>query len=274
VNLPNANVLTNLGAFSSNGLTVNDSAGGLTVTGTINGGTGATSITTTGGTLAIGGNPISGTNVTLAANGATGDITSSAGGTVNGGTGFVQLTAGRNVTLGAAVSAGTTATVNFGQSTGGTFATTAAITGTPVAINGGAGNDTFDFSGAPAITATLAGGGGTDTLMGRNVANAWNISGPNAGSVGGLTFSAITNLTGGTAADTLTGVAGGSAWSITGANAVTVSGMNGTSMNALVGGAGNDTFTLASAVPTFNARSQAAVAPTRWRRPMARTPGR
>lgn len=121
----------------------------------------------------------------------------------------MQLTAGKNVSLAAAVSSTAATTINFGQSIAGTFSTTAAITGTPVTINGGAFNDTFDFSGAPAITATLAGGGASDTLKGRNVANAWTISGPNAGSVGGLTFTAMTNLTGGTSTDTLTGVAGG-----------------------------------------------------------------
>ena len=53
VTLGGANVLTNLAAFTSVGLTLNDSAGGLNVTGTVNGGTGAVSITTAGGALAL-----------------------------------------------------------------------------------------------------------------------------------------------------------------------------------------------------------------------------
>jgi hypothetical protein len=163
--LGGANVLTNLGAFAANGLTVNDATLGLTVTGAVSGGTGATSITTTGGALAIGANPISGTGVTLTANdGTSGDITSAAGGTINGGTGAVQLTAGRNVTLNAAVSAGTTVTIDFGQTstTGGAFQTTSSIAGAPATVNGGVNNDTFTVGSA--LTANLAGNGGDDTF--------------------------------------------------------------------------------------------------------------
>jgi len=193
------------------------------------------------------------------------DLTTS--GTITAG-GDAQLNAVRNMTVNGVVTATGSTTINFAQSAAGTFATTAAITGTAVNINGGAGNDTFDFSGAPAITATLAGGGGADILIGRNAVNAWTVSSPNAGTVGGLTFSAIQNLTGGSSTDAFTlaagvptfngTIAGGggvdtimatdgaNAWTSTGANAGTLN--TTTTFSAitnLTGGTRADTFTFA-----------------------------
>ena len=74
------------GAFTSVGLTLNDSAGGLNVTGTVNGGTGAVSITTAGGALALASNNVSGAGVSLTGVGVT-----STGGTVNGGSGTILV---------------------------------------------------------------------------------------------------------------------------------------------------------------------------------------
>src|SRR5262249_24470786 len=49
-----------------------------------------------------------------------------------------------------------------------------------------------------------------DTLVGGNAANAWSITGKNAGQVSGVTFSGFSNLTGGARADIFAFVTGGS----------------------------------------------------------------
>jgi Ca2+-binding RTX toxin-like protein len=74
------------------------------------------------------------------------------------------------------------------------------------ALVGGAGNDTFTLASAvPTFNGSIAGGGGTDTLAATDGANAWQVTGANAGTLNTTTtFSAITNLAGGTGADTLT----------------------------------------------------------------------
>jgi hypothetical protein len=91
-------------------------------------------------------------------------------------------------------------------------------------INGGGGTDTLNYSqylAADPITVdlqtskatniggvfsniqSLVGGGGSNTLVGANTANTWNITAANAGNINGtFSFSAIGNLTGGTANDT------------------------------------------------------------------------
>ncbi|HET7922521.1 MAG TPA: filamentous hemagglutinin N-terminal domain-containing protein, partial [Gammaproteobacteria bacterium] len=120
-------------------------------------------------------------------------------------------------------------------------------------LTGGTGNDTFTVASGVTFTGNIAGGGGTDTLAATDGANAWQITGANAGSLNtSTTFSAISTLTGGSGSDTLTGPNATTAWTITGPNAVTVSGMDASSMDALVGGSGNDTFTLATGITTFS----------------------
>ena len=78
-------------------------------------------------------------------------------------------------------------------------------------ITGGSAADTFDFSTTTSgrISGTLAGGAGTNTLLGRNAATTWTLTDANVGNVratGSPTayianFTNIQNLTGGTAAD-------------------------------------------------------------------------
>jgi hypothetical protein len=91
-------------------------------------------------------------------------------------------------------------------------------------INGGGGTDTLNYSlyalvnpisvnlqtskatnigGTIANIVNLVGGAGSDTLVGANTTNIWNITATNAGNINGtFAFSAIENLTGGTANDT------------------------------------------------------------------------
>ncbi len=113
----------------------------------------------------------------------------------------------------------------------------------------------------------MDGGAGTNNFTANNVANTWNISSVNGGSVTGVSgaFSNIQNLTGGSSADsfalnggTLSGNINGGAgtnnlaadnvtnsWMISAVNGGTVTGIGGTFANIqnLFGGSGTDTFT-------------------------------
>src|SRR5207245_932037 len=91
-------------------------------------------------------------------------------------------------------------------------------------LTGGTGNDSFQLAGGT-LSGAVTGGAGIDTLIADNVANAWTITGPNAGTVTGIAggFTGIENLTSGNKNDSFT-VAGG-----------TLSG-------TIVGGGGNDTL--------------------------------
>jgi len=90
-------------------------------------------------------------------------------------------------------------------------------TGT-IIINGLAGNDTLQIStatiGGKVVTLTapvyFSGGDGTDTLIGANVANVWNITGANSGTLNNVTFDTVENLTGGASTDAFRFSAGGS----------------------------------------------------------------
>ena len=99
----------------------------------------------------------------------------------------------------------------------------------------------------------IDGGAGTNTIVGPNVANAWTITGANAGTLsptgasGATAFSNITNITGGSSDDTLTGPNAVNVWSITGDDEGTLSGIAFTSMGKLVGGTSTDGFTYTGA---------------------------
>jgi acrosin len=142
-------------------------------------------------------------------------------------------------------------------------------------VTGGTAADTFTLSGAGNITGTIAGGAGTNTLAGNNLANTWAVTGANSGTLtdtnGTNAFTGIQNLTGGTGADTFTlpggsisGVIDGGAgtdtlvsgnaantWTINGANAGTLfdGAITTTFANVenLTGGTSADNFTIVGA---------------------------
>jgi hypothetical protein len=67
---------------------------------------------------------------------------------------------------------------------------------------GGSAVDLFSVTGTGAVTLGIDGGGGSDdALVGDDVANAWIVSGANAGTLNGMAFENVENLAGGTAAD-------------------------------------------------------------------------
>jgi hypothetical protein len=70
-------------------------------------------------------------------------------------------------------------------------------------VNAGGGTNKFTATSIPPATAvTLTGGSGSNTLVGPNSTNTWDITGTNAGTLdGSVTFSAVQNLTGGSGVD-------------------------------------------------------------------------
>jgi hypothetical protein len=70
-------------------------------------------------------------------------------------------------------------------------------------VNAGGGTNKFAATSIPPSTAvTLTGGSGSNTLVGPNTTNTWDITGTNAGTLDGtVTFSSIQNLTGGSGLD-------------------------------------------------------------------------
>jgi Ca2+-binding RTX toxin-like protein len=89
------------------------------------------------------------------------------------------------------------------------------LNGTPagvkLALVAGKGNDTFRaIATASSSSVSVSGGGGSDTLVGPNVASTWKINGSNAGTVGDVTFAAVSNVSGGSADDAFKFASGGS----------------------------------------------------------------
>jgi hypothetical protein len=150
-------------------------------------------------------------------------------------------------------------------------------------IDGAAGENTFDYADAIAgimvdlglATATgaaqfanlskLTGSAHEDTLTGPKTANDWNVTGANAGDVGGLTFTGIEKLIGGSATDnfivgptgslsgmlsggggedSLTGPDAANTWQVTDADAGTLNGLVFTAIETLIGGLQQDGFTM------------------------------
>jgi filamentous hemagglutinin family protein len=121
-------------------------------------------------------------------------------------------------------------------------------------LTGGGSTDTFTLAGG-SMTDGIDGGGGSDTLVGQNITNDWQLTGAGSGTLngpGGLTFSAMETVTGGAQADSFTLVGGSVTGSINGgagsdvlmadnlANSWTI---NGADRGTLTGGTGAGAFT-------------------------------
>jgi hypothetical protein len=172
---------------------------------------------------------------------------------------------------------GTDAVVLNGSSFSDAFSVGTGTVGVNVAT--GTAQTTAFTIGLNGITAvTLKGGGGTDSLTASNQANAWVLTGSNAGTLNGnLSFASVANLTGGTGNDTFR-FAGGSlsgnldgqggtntldysqlttnvsinlatqkATSISGTWANVNAALGGSGSNTLTGANGSNTWTLTSA---------------------------
>ncbi len=68
-------------------------------------------------------------------------------------------------------------------------------------VAGGNQGDTFSLEAGGSLSGELDGGEGDDELSGPEADSTWNITGPNAGSIAGISFTEIENLTGGLGAD-------------------------------------------------------------------------
>ncbi len=210
-------------------------------------------------------------------------------GTIDGGEGintfdYSAQTAGVTVDLEAASATGVAAWVNVTNVVGGagsdtligsdqdsTWAVTGANAGTVGSfafaqvenLSGGSGADTFVVSDDATLDGILAGGLGSDELVGANRANLWVIDGTNAGTLNDLDFADIENLRGGDlddvfellAAGGLAGTAVGGAgtdrfrgperktvWRFTGTGSGNADGVGFAGMEVVQGGSDEDSF--------------------------------
>jgi hypothetical protein len=109
-------------------------------------------------------------------------------------------------------------------------------------LTGGLGNDSFAFQSGASVSGRITGGGGTDTLDWSSYGSAVtaNLATKTATAVG--SFTGITRLVGSSTTNTLIGTNSADMWMITGANAGTVAGYSFSSFEDLVGGTGVDVF--------------------------------
>ena len=136
---------------------------------------------------------------------------------------------------------------------------------------GGSAADVFLFGTAGSFSGSIDGGLGENMVVGPDAAEAWSISGADAGSIAGVaSFKDIQDLTGGSANDTFTFAAAGhvdgtidggggtdtmqgidaaSTWTITGANAGTLDsiGAHFANIENLIGGSMTDVFVFGAA---------------------------
>lgn len=187
-----------------------------------------------------------GTNViinTTSGGGGNGDIIVDTAITVTGGVADLTLNAERNLTFNAGANFDASASavdlmLNFGQANGGGI---------------------LDFGGV-SITAdslVIAGGTGTDTIIGPNAVNTWTSTADNAGTLVSAnftvtadpTFTTVENLTGGTAADTMN--IGDAFTNIDGGLGADMINITAGGLGSVTGNAGGDIITIDSD-PGFN----------------------
>ncbi|MGZ0164668.1 MAG: beta strand repeat-containing protein, partial [Planctomycetales bacterium] len=197
------------------------------------------------------------------------DVTIAAGVTVQSTAGSIQVDAGDDFTLSGtaaltANSAGQSVTLNIDSGDADTgMGGTANLQGgtitsnTTASVNGAGDGDTFNVTGTTAadlvggggsdvfnIDATLNGAingeGGNDTLEGSGSGDTYVITGANAGTANGSTFTNVDHVDGAGGNDTVTGLATADSFTVTGANAFDSSTMNFSNIESVAGGGGVD----------------------------------
>jgi len=87
-------------------------------------------------------------------------------------------------------------------------------------VHGGSGGNTFTVANQPqGFNMNVDGGTGTNTLVGPNASNTWNVTGHNSGTLGSVSFAKMQNLVGGTGVDVFQFASAGSVSSINGGGA-------------------------------------------------------
>ena len=102
------------------------------------------------------------------------------------------------------------------------------------------------FANGATISGTIAGGGGADSLYYSAYTSPVTVNLPASTATGTLGYSGIQSIVGGQASDTLFGPATDTTWNLSGANAGSVPGMTFSGFENLSAGAGADTFVFAS----------------------------
>jgi hypothetical protein len=112
-------------------------------------------------------------------------------------------------------------------------------------LTGGSGNDQFIFFPGGSISGNLDGGGGSNTLdySALSTPVTLNLQAHTATGIGG-TFANISHLIGGSGGNTLVGPDAPSVWAVTGPNAFTVGGITFSAFQSIVGGSGDDRFVI------------------------------
>jgi hypothetical protein len=138
----------------------------------------------------------------------------------------------------------------IGRSSGSSFKITGLDSGTIDEISfesfeflsGGNGNDSFAFSGKASLSGSIDGGAGNDTLDYSNYSSAVIFNLLTSSSTGLTGFSNINILVGSKSADTIIGSDADTLFIIDGSNSGSVNGIIFSSIENLQGGQGNDTF--------------------------------
>src|SRR5207247_9624396 len=131
---------------------------------------------------------------------------------------------------------------------------------------GGSESDTFVLGPSGKVTGHISGGGGDDGLVAADTPNTWTISGPDAGTLNGVTFFAVETAQGGASEDvfvvTLAGLLAGAllggpgvdrlrgpdqrnVWRVTSRNSGKLNQQGFGGIESLTGGSGDDEFVLA-----------------------------
>ena len=118
-------------------------------------------------------------------------------------------------------------------------------------IVGGSGTNTYIFEDGASLAGTISGGSNVLDYAASSTAITVNIGAGTATGTGGV--SNVVSVIGGSGSDTLTGPAADASWSITSANSGSVGGVSFTGIENLAGGSGSDSFAFADSASVTGA---------------------